>query len=222
MARKTKDKTAAALWSVLKKRLFKLPSRPDAFNFYADTDPRLDIPDADKIRRKNLKGYLEQAAPPPTTLVVAPAYGWRSTRFTGVPFTSQLQLMRPDFPVSGRSTSKGTHLIEEKTGKHLWNALLPHHPEVFLWAAFPLHPHRRGEIQTNRTPTLNEIEDFLPLLDDLLDVLEPRQILAVGRSAEWALRQLEADFTPLKNPSTGGLRAFQRGVGEAFPEEDED
>lgn len=222
MPRKSKDKVAAAIWSTLEQRLFDLPSRPEAFNFYKDTHPELDVPGAAEIRRANLKAYLEAVSSPPTTFVVAPSYGWRSTRFTGVPFTSQLQLMRPDFPLSGRPTSKGTHLIEEKTGKHLWTALLPHFPEIFLWAAFPLQPHRKGEPTTNRTPTLNEIEDFLPILEEILDALDPRQVLAVGRSAEWTLRQLGVEFTSLKNPSTGGLRAFQRGVGEVFPDEEED
>lgn len=222
MATKTQNAIVSQIWSVLEERLFEVPTREDAFNFYLDEDPELDLPDAAKMRRENLRGYLEAVAEPPTTLVAAPAPGWRSARFTGIPFTSQLQLMRPDFPLTGKKTSKGTHLIGEKTGKYLWETLIPHHPEVFLWAVFPLHAHRRGEEQTNRTPTLNEIEDFLPLMSELVDALEPHRVLAVGRSAEWALRQLDIEFTRLKHPTVGGLRAFKRGVGEVFEPDDED
>lgn len=221
MATTAQEKVASRIWSILEERLFDVPTREDAFNFYRDEDPVLDLPDAAQIRRENLRGYLEDVSGPPTTLVAAPAPGWRSARFTGIPFTSQLQLMRPDFPVAGRKTSKGTHLIGEKTGKYLWEALLPHHPEVFLWAVFPLHAHRRGEEQTNRIPTLNEIEDFLPLLEELTAALEPVRLLAVGRSAEWALRQLDLEFTRLKHPAVGGLRAFKRGVAEVFEPDEE-
>lgn len=216
MTTKVQDKVASRIWSILEGRLFEVPSREGAFNFYRDEHPGLDLPGAARIRRENLRSYLEEVSVPPTTLVAAPAPGWRGARFTGVPFTSQLQLMRPDFPVGGRKTSKGTHLIGEKTGTYLWEALLPHHPEVFLWAVFPLHPHRRGEAQTNRIPTLNEIEAFVPLVSDLVEALEPERLLAVGRSAEWTLGQLDLEFTPLKHPAVGGLRAFKRGVADVF------
>jgi len=221
-AKSKKKSLRKQIWSLLERELFAFESRPDAFNFYRDVDPSVDLPDGDEIRRANLEAYLEEVAEPPTVFVVGDAPTWRGTRFTGVPFTSQAQLLRPDFPVSGSRSSLGPNPLSERTATQIWETLLPHHPRVFLWNAFPLHSHRKGAARTNRTPSRRELSAFDDLLEGLHELLDPESVLAVGRTAQTALSDLGIEHTYIRHPAYGGLRSFRRGVSDALASDDEE
>lgn len=217
-----KKKRVKRVWKLFEKELFTVESRDDTFNFYRDADPSVDLPDAAEIRRRNLEGYVEQVAEPPTVLVVGDAPIWRGTRFTGIPFTSQAQLLRPDFPVSGDRSSRGPNPLSERTATQLWETFLPHHPRVFLWNAYPLHSHRKGASRTNRSPSRRELGEFGDLLRELHEILEPEIVLAVGRTAQTALGDLEIEHTYVRHPAYGGLRSFRRGVSDELEDDEEE
>lgn len=221
---KTKSKKKSSLdriLTLLEDELFSFESRDDTFNFYRDADPAVDLPDAPEIRRRNLEGYLEQVADPPTVLVVGDAPVWRGTRFTGIPFTSQAQLLRPDFPVEGDRSSRGPNPLSERTATQLWETFLPHHPRIFLWNAYPIHSHRKGASRTNRTPSRRELQEFGELLRALREILDPELVLAVGRTAQTALSDVEVEHTYVRHPAYGGLRSFRRGVSDALEDDDD-
>src|SRR3954451_22989426 len=93
------------LWQFLKKTLFEEPSTPVLFNPYHDADAQLDRKDAVKIRRANLKHYLAAFAERPAILLVGEAPGPHGCRFSGVPFTSEHQIVARTLPFTGRQSS---------------------------------------------------------------------------------------------------------------------
>lgn len=219
---KSKARRLRRVWELLEDQLFSVPSRDDAFNFYRDVDPAVDLPEGDEIRRGNLRSYLEGVADDAEVLVLAQSPGWRNCRFSGVPFTSQAQLLRPDFPVDGDRSSRGPNPLSERTATQLWENLLPYYPRVLFWYSFPIHPHRPGADQTNRTPTRRELEEFGPLVEGLHEILGPEQVIAVGRSAQTSLENLEIEHEYVRHPAYGGVRAFRRGIGDVLDDDEDD
>ena len=216
---KSKSRRLSRIWKVVKERVISVPSRDDAFNFYRDVDESTDLPEGDEIRRANLRSYLDEVVGEATVLVVGQGPGRRATRFTGVPFTSQAQLLRPDFPVTGDRSSLGPNPLSDRTASQLWKELLPFYPDLLFWYAFPLHAHRPGAGQTDRTPTRRELDEFGPVVREIHEIMEPRMVLAVGRSARTALENLEIEHEWVRHPAYGGTRAFRRGILDLLGED---
>lgn len=143
------------------------------------------------LRRTRLATYLELHADAPL-LLVAEAPGFRGTRISGVPLTSERQL-------SGAGPSEATATIVHRVLDELGLA-----QSVLLWNVVPTHPHLPGNPASNRRPTRTEVEASRPFLDALA---RGRSALAVGRLAESALG------TPgIRHPSHGGAVAFRAGL----------
>ena len=210
-----------ALWRLFERDLFGAPSTDRLFNPYRDVHPEHDGPDAPALRRQNLRAALDAvagAAPGgrPDVLVVAEAPGPWGARFTGVPFTSERQLLDPAFPVAGRPSS--AHFARtgepqrEYSGSIYWDAMLPYWGRFWTWNAVPLHPHRPGEPLTVRTPGVREVRQWHGLGAGVVEVLAPAAVLAVGRKAEGALQEIGAAPVYVRHPSQGGATLFREGV----------
>ncbi|MDR2196295.1 MAG: uracil-DNA glycosylase, partial [Gallionellaceae bacterium] len=84
---------------------------------------------------------------------------------------------------------------------------------TILWNAVQLHPHKPGNIRSNRTPTDAEIALGAPALRGLLDAFPQAKLVAVGRKAEGLVRNM--GVTPIgsvRHPANGGATAFAAGV----------
>lgn len=145
------------------------------------------------LRRARLAAYLELHADAPL-LLVAEAPGFRGTRISGVPLTSERQL-------SGSGPSEATATIVHRVLAELGLEQL-----VLLWNVVPTHPHLPGNPASNRRPTQTEVEDSRPFLDALA---RGRSVIAVGRLAESAL-----GIPGIRHPSHGGAIAFRAGLME--------
>ena len=88
-----------AIWGFLG---VKYPS----FNPYLDIDNEVDLANAAQIRRININNYLSSFRRQPRVLVLGEAPGWRGCRFSGIPFTSEAQLISQSLPFSGRPSSR--------------------------------------------------------------------------------------------------------------------
>jgi len=143
------------------------------------------------LRRARLSDYLELHADAPL-LLVAEAPGFRGTRISGIPLTSERQL-------SGTGPSEATATIVHRVLAEL--GLLQ---SVLLWNVVPTHPHLPGKPASNRRPTRDEVEASRPFLDALA---HGRSVLAVGRVAEVAL-----GMPGIRHPSHGGANAFRAGL----------
>ncbi len=122
-------------------------------------------------------------------LLVAEAPGYRGTRVSGVPLTSERQL-------TGAGPAEATATIVHATLAEL--ALTG---EVLLWNVVPTHP---GDERSNRPPTRAEIEAGLPFARELA---RGRRLVAVGRVAQ---RALGGPY--VRHPSHGGASAFRSGL----------
>jgi hypothetical protein len=178
---------------------------------------------AGRIRMANLRLYLSQLLPlKPRVLLVGEAPGYRGAWRTGVNFTSEKIMMGPKdrFGLYGGAEA-GYRLIEADAGK-LWGEAsstvvqkvfqeLPSPPLV--WPAFPLHPHKPGVDESNRTPTPAELRrDGAPQLQRLIEVFKPEHIAAVGNIGLSTLGLLGIEATKIRHPAHGGGPQFREGL----------
>jgi len=202
------------VWDLFEEHVFPAPTTDEAFNPYSTRHPDLDVANAPALRRTNLRAYLEayDNAPPLFLLLEAP--GPWGCRFSGVPITSEAQLVDPDFPIDGRPTSTEAEPHTEYSASIFWRVLQPHFPHFFVWNSLPLHPHDADDPLTIRTPRRTEVREWQDLLTGLLDALQPTRIVGVGRKAERALDEAGAAPTYVRHPSQGGAKKFEAGIND--------
>ncbi len=203
---------------LLSEALFGRPGDDRLFNPYADCDPALDRPDAPAVRQANLRRFLAAFPAPPPVFVAAEAPGPWGCRFSGVPVTSQRQLLTPGFPVQGEPSSLAPLPHLEYTAGIYWRVVGPYFPQVFTWNAVPLHPHRPGAPLSIRTPGPAEVRAWTGLLAALVGALRPARIVALGRVAERALAAVGAPAVYVRHPSQGGARRFAEGMAAVLAE----
>jgi uracil-DNA glycosylase len=207
-------------WSFLEETVFSAPSVLEGnmplFNPYHDTNPDYDLPEAAAIRRENLFSFLASLPEKPPVLLVGEAPGWHGCRFSGIPFTSEAQLSRGSLPFQGKLSSHGEAPHSEASATIFWQALGAHHPQFFVWSSVPFHPYRPGLPLSNRTPSRQELQSFLPVLAEMNRILSPKLVLAVGRQAQQALSWLDIPAVAVRHPSHGGAVEFKGGIEEAL------
>ena len=144
------------------------------------------------VRRARLAGYLSERAAAPI-LLVAEAPGYRGTRVSGIPLTSERQL-------TGTGPAEATATIV-----HRVLAELGLEDEVLLWNVVPTHP---GTSTSNRPPTRVEIEASASFLAALA---RGRRVIPVGRVAHARLGGCY-----VRHPARGGASAFRDGLAAAL------
>lgn len=214
------------IWELLAVQLFDLPSTLDGhcplFNPYRDEVDGLEAAGAAQIRRANLRTYLESFPTRPGMLVVGEALGWRGGRFSGLPLVSEALLLdgRPPFEGKGyRRTSLDRPLLAESTATIFWRAARPHFPDFLTWNCLPLHPHRPGQPLSNRTPTAQEVAIFQGMLYAMIELLQPRLVVGMGKNAARALQGCPASLKIVRHPSHGGARQFEAGMRAVWEEQ---
>lgn len=204
------------IWNTLKESIFDCPSGEDLFNPYRDRNSELDCLEAPVIRRQNLRAYLEDHDKGVPLLLIAEAPGPWGCRFSGVPITSERQLVDPAFPANGMQSSLRDEPYSEYSAGIYWRCLQPYYQQFLSWNTVPMHPHHPGRPLTIRTPRKTEIDRFLSTLEAVVAWASPDMTLAVGRKAEAALGRLDVPATYVRHPSQGGARLFEEGVREAI------
>ena len=155
------------------------------FNFYREGD-------RPELLRRRLAAYLE-ARVGATVLVVGEAPGYRGTRVSGIPMTSERQL-------TGSGPAEATASIVQRALAELGLG-----DEVVLWNIVPTHP---GDEASNRRPTRAEIAAGLPFASELA---RGRRVVPVGRIAHAAL-----GGTYVRHPARGGAARFRSGLEAAL------
>lgn len=214
------DPVFAELWALLESTLFVEQGSAELFNPYRYAATGLDRPDAPVIRKDNLRRYLAAYSKAPPLLLLAEAPGPWGCRFSGVPITSEAQLVDPGFPLSGCvSAADGVPHTEYSAGI-FWRLLGPVFPRFFVWNAVPLHPHDAGDPLSIRTPRPSELRRFEDLTSRVVGTLAPRRVLAVGRKAEQVLSRIGVPASYVRHPSQGGANLFAEGVRRALDDLD--
>jgi uracil-DNA glycosylase len=223
------------LWQFLQAEIFTLdpstlPGAGPLFNPWLQNDPDVDLPEAPAIRRANLRRYLESLPDRPAVLVVGEAPGPWDCRFSGVPITGERQLVERSLDFGGRVLFTGerssrttpavaTHIkppFKSSSSAIFWKLLGPHHPGFVIWNSVPFHPYHAGRPLSVRSPTAREVTLFAERLRRYVAIVEPRQVVAMGRKAEGSLQAMGLGCTYVRHPSRGGAPEFRRGMEQVF------
>jgi hypothetical protein len=204
------------VWRAMDRDVFSRSSTDTLFNFYAAERPSVDRKGAGRIRRQNLRNYLDSFPAMPSVLVVGEAPGPWGCRYSGVPFTSEQQLCSPDFPFRGKQSSTEDHPHSERSATIFWNVLRDLHPHFLIWNALPLHPHPVNDAQSLRRPAAVEVAAFSTLLRSIADEINPKMVVAVGRVAEQAVGRIGIVPIYVRHPSRGGMKDFTEGMRRVF------
>ena len=185
------------------------------FNPYGERCGLCDRADADRRRRANLRALLDAAIRMRVdSLWVARDLGYRGGRRTGLPLTDEEHLPALSQAYGGlalRRATKGLP-VAERTAAVIWKMLAQVDQPIFLWNVFPLHPFEPGRPLSNRRHTRAERRTCQDLFFALLDALQPRRIVAIGRDAHDTLDEFGLDHHSVRHPSYGGQAAFAEGV----------
>ena len=176
------------------------------FNQYAESGPD-DLPGAAAIRVENLRAYLAERAGA-DVVCLGEAGGYQGMRWSGIAFTSERNVLgwglpyRPTCAARTWSEPSGTivHKVLEELGAER---------RVILWNTVPTHPHRPGVPLSNRRPTIAEVEAGAPLAMRLIELVQPRTVVAVGRIAESVL---PPGTVYVRHPANAGGPAFREGM----------
>jgi hypothetical protein len=158
----------------------------ETFNFYREGERAA-------LCRARLADYLESRRGA-AVLLVAEAPGYRGTRISGIPLTSERQL-------TGSGPTEATATIVHRVLGELGLV-----DDVLLWNVVPTHP---GTERTNRRPTCGEVDAGRPFLAMLA---RGRRLVPVGRVAHAAL-----GGAYVRHPAHGGAGAFRTRLLQLLP-----
>lgn len=213
-----------SLWRLFENRIFNISPSGCLFNQYRDRNAKVDLINAAEIRRSNLFNYLGSFKGQPSVALIGEAPGPWGCRFSGIPFTGERQLIANALPFTGQQSSKDKSLIKlKKTAPYVsnsatlfWSTMLQHHPNFLVWNCIPYHPYKDGNILSVRTPATREVLHFADILSDILSLLKPEKIVAVGKKAEFSMKHLGILCSYVRHPSQGGAVKFGKGIKKIF------
>lgn len=185
--------------------LYCLPHTATVFNPYQN-----------ETLQKNLQIYLcKMLAQRPQLLLVGEALGYRGGRLTGIPFTSEyIVYHHPHFGISNgyQLTSQQQPFTKEQSATIMWKTIYSLPTVPLLWNAYPFHPHKENEPQSNRPPTAAELRAGQTFLQQLIHLFEIQLVVAVGRKASYSLEKLGVAHHQVRHPAYGGKADFRHGL----------
>ena len=188
----------------------------NVFNPYSDRCSVHDLEDA-ALRRSNALLKLLQTAVGTEidALWIGRDLGYRGGRRTGLALTDDVHLTihATRWNISIERATTGS-IVAERTAAVIWSMLALVSVPVFLWNVFPLHPHEPDDQFSNRSHRPHERAVGEALLAELVRMLRPRRLIAIGNdAAKVAFRMADVTETvQVRHPSYGGQSDFLRQV----------
>jgi len=209
------------------------PSTDTTFNPWRDYDHQNDNdPIAPEYRYYHLTQYMTERLDTARLVIIAEAPGLNGAKFSGIAMTSERRLLdgnflntdKPYFAGPKYRTSKLVLANKkeipdgslEPTATIVWGRMLElmDSHEFVLWNSYAWHPHDPGNMLSNRTPNDADMEYGLNTLKAFLACFPGKEVVAVGRKAEGALKALGMAYYPVRHPANGGANKFRDGVSE--------
>lgn len=171
----------------------------------------------DKSILNNLKTYITYLLRyKPDVLLIGEAPGYRGCTLTGIPFTSGDVIKASKHNIFKDIGSKIvlSKIISENTATILWEFLDMNESVPILWNAFPFHPHHKGMPESNRKPTISEIEEGKTYMKQIYNLFKPEKLCSLGRVGESILKGLfpKGKIIYIRHPSYGGKKDFIKGM----------
>jgi hypothetical protein len=147
-------------------------------------------------------------------LLVGEAPGYNGCRLTGVPFSSE-HIIRSGvcegrvFGVHNGYKASTKRAKKEQSASVMWSVLETFDTLPLLWNAFPFHPYKEGDINSNRKPNAKELEVGAYYLKELIDIFKIKDVIAVGNVADDILSKMSIDHSKVRHPSYGGKNLFK-------------
>ncbi len=189
------------------------------FNPFKDICKLHDLKNADKIRINNLKIYLEaQERNKPRHLWVAEAPGYNGSRRSGVYLVSEKQFEETSKILNSKPFNKATttEAKDSITAKAIFNMMKELNEFPLTFDIMPFHPFKNNIPLSNRTPTKKEINNNIHYMKVLIDWFKPKQIIAIGRKAETALKEMNINCIYVRHPAQGGQKEFSEGIKKIY------
>lgn len=193
---------------------------PDSFNPYSDTCAVHDLAGAPARRAEVLQAILERAEHADIDAVwVGRDLGYRGGRRTGLALTDDVhyEAHARRWGISVCESTKGP-AVSERTASVVWSVLANLKHNVFLWNVFPLHPHLHGVPLSNRTHSVSERALGEKMLTDLVRLLNPKRLIAIGKDANKSATRCAGGrpVYSVRHPSYGGQNEFLSGIRELY------
>lgn len=192
---------------------------PNVFNPYRDICEIYDEPDAEVRRRANISVSLNAAIGLNVrTVWIARDLGYRGGRRTGLALTDEAHLHEHSRLLGGIDLQRATRgpRVKERTSSIIWRMLKRINQPIFLWNAFPLHPHDVDDPMTNRCHTSAERSVMSWVLHDLIELLKPDHVFTIGGDARKCLDSMDVESVAFRHPSYGGQTQFIKEVENAY------
>ncbi len=192
----------------------------NTFNPYSNRCAVHDLEDAPRRRSQTLRSMLEVAIKLEIDSIwIGRDLGYRGGRRTGLAFTDDVHIhahgerwgVSIDRPTKGKA-------VAERTAAVVWSALSQIEASVFLWNVFPLHPHESDDPFSNRSHNTRERRAGEELLFQLILLLKPCRLIAIGNNAARTAHRL-ADrhkVVQVRHPSYGGQTQFLAQMRELY------
>ncbi|MDE0512996.1 MAG: uracil-DNA glycosylase [Gammaproteobacteria bacterium] len=192
----------------------------NTFNPYSNRCAIHDLDEAPLTRSQALQAMLEAATEQEIDSIwIGRDLGYRGGRRTGLALTDDvhIQVHAERWRLSIDRPTKG-EMVAEQTAAVVWRVLSQVKVSIFLWNVFPLHPYKPGNPFSNRSHNARERRAGEEFLSELILLLKPSRLVAIGSDAARAVRHLsdQHGVIQVRHPSYGGQTQFLTQMGELY------